>query len=61
MLDKFSFKLKKNLNLKEKSVLGMGLRGEEAGGLGRGWSEHNGQMFQMALLLFKENNCAKLF
>ena len=33
-----------------------------AGGGGGGmWSENNVQMFQMALLLFKEYKCVKLF
>ena len=31
------------------------------GGLWHGGSEHNVQMFKMALLLFKEYKCAKLF
>ena len=31
------------------------------GGGGGGGSEHNVQMFQMTLLLFKEYKCAKLF
>ena len=35
---------------------GVGGRGVVAGG-----SEHNIQMFKMALLLFKEYKCAKLF
>ena len=34
--------------------------GGGGGGCGRG-SEHNVQMFKMALLLFKEYKCAKLF
>ena len=29
--------------------------------MGGGGSEHNVQMFKMALLLLKENTCAKLF
>ena len=37
--------------------------GGGGGGGGGGWGvcEHNVQMFKMALLLFKEYKCAKLF
>ena len=35
--------------------------GEGSGGGYGGGSEHNVQMFKMALLLFKEYKCAKLF
>ena len=40
----------------------MGGGGGGGGGrCGGGGGEHNVQMFQMALLLFKEYKCAKLF
>ena len=41
--------------------LGGGGGGGGGGGLWRGVCEHNEHMFKMALLLFKEYKCAKLF
>ena len=45
----------------ELEVFFFGGGGVEGRGVVAGGSEHNVQMFKMALLLFKEYECAKLF
>ena len=62
VLVNFFYKLTKNPNLKKSFLLLLFFffAGGGGGCDGRG-SEHNVQMFQMALLLFKKYNCAKLF
>ena len=63
----FFYKLTKNPNLTKKTFFffgggGGGGRGEGLSiGIGGGGVCAHEQMFQMALLLFKENTCAKLF
>ena len=60
MLVKFFYKLTKNPNLKKSFLFIFFFWGGGGGGVaGRG--KHNVQILKMALLLFKENKCAKLF
>ena len=56
------YKLTKNPNLKKKTFFFhfWEVGGGGGGGGRKGWGEGE-QMFQKALLLFKENNCVKLF
>ena len=56
--------MRKNPNTKKIFFLGAGVGGGCGGGRGCGVGcvcENNVQMFKMALLLFKEYKCAKLF